>query len=43
MLGIEEMIQIVIIAFCSGIGSAIGNYFVQRAFIRKIEKVGEKK
>jgi hypothetical protein len=43
MLSIEEMLQVVVIAFCSGIGSAVGNYFVQRAFVRQVEKIGGEK
>ena len=39
MLTPEAVILMVIGGGCTGLGSAIGNYFAQRAFIRHLEKM----
>ena len=42
MLSLEELFQVVIVAFCAGMGSSVGNYLIQRTLIRHFEKVGKK-
>ena len=39
MVEAEALLGLVIGGACTGLGSAIGNYFAQRAFIRHLEKI----
>jgi len=38
MLTLDALLMLVIGGACTGLGSAVGNYFAQRAFIRHLEK-----
>lgn len=38
-MNLNEMIQVVVVGLCSGVGSSLGNYFINKAFIRQIEKI----
>ena len=35
----NEYVQIVVIGMCTGIGSAIGNYLVQKSLVHNLEKL----
>jgi hypothetical protein len=39
MLNLESLIMLAIAGVFTGLGSAIGNYFAQRAFIKHLEKI----
>lgn len=38
-MDLTTFIQIGIVGICTGFGSAIGNYFAQKSFIRYLEKI----
>jgi hypothetical protein len=39
MVDLESLLMLVVAGVFTGLGSALGNYFAQRAFIRNLEKV----
>jgi hypothetical protein len=39
MISAEILFGMVVGGICTGLGSAIGNYFAQRAFIKHLEKI----
>jgi hypothetical protein len=39
-ISLYMLFQLIIVGLCTGIGSAVGNYFAHWAFIRRLEKVG---
>lgn len=38
----SDYLQIVIVGLCTGVGSAIGNYMVQKSLIHNLEKIDKK-
>lgn len=38
----NDYLQIIIVGLCTGIGSAIGNYMVQKSLIHNLEKINKK-
>jgi hypothetical protein len=38
-LNLDTLFGLVVGGACTGLGSALGNYFAQRAFIRNLEKI----
>jgi len=36
---IDDMVQIIIVGLCTGIGSSLGNYITNKMLIRQIEKI----
>jgi uncharacterized protein YneF (UPF0154 family) len=39
MLSLDSMLQIIIVGICTGVGSSIGTYFVNRGLIKHLEKI----
>jgi hypothetical protein len=39
MINPETVLGLILGGGCTGLGSAIGNYFAQRAFIKHLEKI----
>jgi hypothetical protein len=39
MLNLDSLLGLVIGGACTGLGSALGNYFAQRAFLRHLDKI----
>ena len=39
MINVDSILGMVVGGACTGLGSAVGNYFAQRAFIRHLEKI----
>ena len=39
MLDFDSLLQIGMVGIFTGFGSAIGNYFAQRSFIRHLDKI----
>ncbi len=39
MLSLDALLALVVGGACTGLGSALGNYMAQRAFIKHLEKI----
>lgn len=37
----NDYIQIVVVGLCTGVGSAMGNYIVQKSLIHNLEKINK--